>query len=184
MTVSITFNLTVLLMVTVNVLGIFVYVGLLKLRAHRLEQAKERILAVVADTFSIMSVAVSSEAIVLPSGHFVIIADTEPLKRFRHSHIVEIVLIEKIKKATGKTVDRVYWRFPLPAHEDAVVDAPENISTMPPTPKIDAYLAQGLKRLRAPDGLEVHEDTWAHFQEAVHEREEAKSAAGGIQNGA
>lgn len=183
MTVTITFNLTMLLMVAANVLGIFAYVGLLRLRAHRLEQAKKRILAVVADNFASIGVAVSSEAIALPAGHFIIIADTEPLKRFRHSHIVEMVLIEKVKNATGKTVDRVYWRFPLPAREDAVVDAPENTSTSPPAPKIDAYLAQGLKRLRAPEGLEVHEDSWAHFQEVVHEREEAKCAADDLESG-
>jgi hypothetical protein len=112
-------------------------------------------------------------------GHFIIIADTEPLKRLRHSHIVEMVLSEEIKKATGYTVDRVFWRFPLPAREGAAVEAPEHVVNAPAVAaKMDAYLAQGLARLRVPDGLEVREDSWIHFQEAVHAREEAQVAAG------
>lgn len=33
------------------------------------------------------------------------IVDTEPIKRFRYSHTVEIVSIEKVKQAASKTVD-------------------------------------------------------------------------------
>jgi hypothetical protein len=33
------------------------------------------------------------------------IVDTEPIKRFRYSHIVEMVSIEKVKQAASKTVD-------------------------------------------------------------------------------
>lgn len=179
MNVTITFDLTMLLLVGVNVFGIIAYVGMLKLRAHRLVRAKERIVEAVAAYFAKTGVAVRAEVIALPEpGHFIIIADTEPLKRFRHSHIVEMVLIEQVKKATGYTVDRAFWRFPLPAREGAAVEAPEKaMIPLPPGPEVDAYLAQGLARLRAPEGLEVHEDSWAHFQEAVHEREESHNSA-------
>ncbi|MGA7178444.1 MAG: hypothetical protein WBX11_02495 [Thiobacillaceae bacterium] len=105
----------VLLIASVITLGIFSYVGMLKLRAHRLDQVRDPIVGVVAAYFAKTSVAVKSEAIPLPTlNHFIIIVDTEPIKRFRYSHIVEMVLIEKVKEATSKTVDRGYWRFPLP----------------------------------------------------------------------
>lgn len=164
----------VLLMTSTIMLGIFIYVGMLKLRAHRLDQVKERIAEVVVAYFAKTSVAVKSEAILLPTlGKFIIIVDTEPIKRFRYSHIIEMVLIEKVKKATSKTVDRVYWRFPLPMHDDEVVNAMESNTSPGPHSqrKIDAYLAHGVGLLRAPEGLDVHEDSWAHFQEVVHERE-------------
>lgn len=186
MTITINFDLTMLLLAGVNVLGIFVYVGMLKLRAHRLEQARERIVEVVAAYFARIGVAAKAEAIKLPAaGHFIIIADTEPLKRFRHSHIVEMMLIGQVKNVTGHTVDRVFWRFPLPAREGAAVEVPED-ATIPPPPRapvVDEYLEQGLTRLSTPDGMEVHEDSWAHYQEAVHEREEAHGAAGESESG-
>ena len=179
MAVTISFNLTMLLLVGVNVLGIFVYVCMLRLRSHRTEQAKVRIVEVVAAYFARIGVLAKAEAIELPAaGHFTIIADTEPLKRFRHSHIVEMMLIEQIKQTTGYSVDKVYWRFPLPPREGAVVESPENsITPQQHALEVDEYLEQGLERLNEPAGLEVHEDSWAHFQEAVHEREEAHGEA-------
>lgn len=185
MTITINFDLTMLLLVGVNVLCIFVYVGMLKLRAYRLEQARERIVEEVAAYFARIGVAAKAEAIKLPAaGHFIIIADTEPLKRFRHSHIVEMMLIGQIKNATGHTVDKVFWRFPLPAREGAAVEVPEDATVPPPrAPEVDEYLEQGLTRLSAPDGLEVHEDSWAHYQEALHEREEAHGAASESESG-
>ena len=166
----------VLLMTGVIMLGIFIYVGMLKLRAHRLDQVKERIVGVVAAYFAKTGVAVKSEAIALPTlDHFILIVDTEPIKRFRYSHIVEMVLIEKVKEATRKTVNSVYWRFPLPIHDEEIVMATaSNTSSGSHAPRmLDAYLAHGVGLLRAPEGIDVHEDSWAHFQEVVHEREEA-----------
>lgn len=184
MTITINFNLTILLLVGVNVLGILVYIGMLNLRAHRLEKARKRIVEEVAAYFARTGVAAKAEAIELPAvGHFIIIADTEPLKRFRHSHIVEMMLIGQIKNATGHAVDKVFWRFPLPAREGAAVDVPINTMANLSAQEIDPYLEQGLMRLNLPEGLEVHEDSWAHFEEAVHEREEAHAAAGEPKNG-
>lgn len=178
MTVTIAFDLTLLTLVGLNLLGIVAYVGMLKLRAHRLARAKQRIVEAVAAYFVKTGLAVRAEVIPLPaSEHFIVIADTEPLKRLRHSHIVELVLIDEVKKATDLVVERVFWRFPLPAREGAALGAPEQTVAMPPSVVAgDAYLAEGLARLRAPEGLEVHEDSWAHFQEAVHEHEAADAS--------
>ena len=185
MTVTINFDLSMLLLFGLNVLAVFIYIGRLKLNEHRMKQAKARIVAEVSAYFAKSSVAVKAEVIALPAiNHYIIVADTEPLKRFRHSNIVEMMLINDVKNATGHTVDKVFWRFPLTPREDAAIEAIENITISPPsTPEIDAYLEQGLERLSLPGGLEVHEDSWAHFQEAVHEREEAQDAAGEAENG-
>lgn len=187
MNVTITFDLTMLGIVGLNLIGILIYVARRKLQAHRLQRARERIVETVSAYFAKTGVAVRAEAMAMPgTERFIIVADTEPLKRFRHSQIVEVVLIEQVKKTTGYIVDRVFWRFPLPAREGAAVEvADKGGAAAPPrhAPEMDEYLAQGLARLRAPEGLEVHEESWAHFQEAVHEREEAHEvaeAAGGI----
>ncbi|MBI4989968.1 MAG: hypothetical protein HZC23_14225 [Rhodocyclales bacterium] len=179
MTVTIAFDLTLLTLVGLNLLGILAYVGTIKLRAHRLARARQRIVETVAAYFSRTGLAVKAEVVSLPdSEHFIVIADTEPLKRLRHSHIVELVLIEEVKKATDFVVERVFWRFPLPAREGAALGAPEQAATVPPSAEAgDAYLAEGLARLRTPEGLEVGEDSWAHFQEAVQLHDDAREAA-------
>ncbi|MCC6657434.1 MAG: CHASE domain-containing protein [Rhodocyclaceae bacterium] len=121
--------------------------------------------------------AVRADVLTQPgTEHFIVIADTEPLKRLRHSHIVEVVLIEEVKKATDLIVERVFWRFPLPAREGAALVAPHHADEPPSAVVMDPYLEQGLKRLHAPEGLEVHEDSWAHFQEAMHTHQEARQA--------
>ena len=120
MTITINFDLPMLLLFGVNLLGIFGYFGILRLRTHRLMRVRERIVGEVSTYFSKIGVTASAEVIELPAGgHFTIFADTEPLKRFRHSHIVEMMLIGQVKNATGYIVDKVYWRFPLPAREGA-----------------------------------------------------------------
>lgn len=177
MTVTVAFDLTMLALVGLNLLGIVVYTGMTKLRAHRLARAQRRIVEAVAAYFSRTGLAVRAEVLpVAGSEHFIVIADTEPLKRLRHSHIVEVVLIEEVKKATDLIVERVFWRFPLPAREGAALVAPHHADEPPSAVVMDPYLEQGLKRLHAPEGLEVHEDSWAHFQEAMHTHQEARQA--------
>lgn len=177
MNITVTFDLTLLAIVGANLLGIFIYVGLMKLRAHRLQQARERIVTTVSAYFARTGVSVRAEAISPPgTERFIVIADTEPLKRLRHSHIVEMVLIDEVKSATGLTVDRVFWRFPLAAREGASIEAPNVAGEAPRLAAIDPYLAQGLARLRTPEGVEVREDSWGHFEEALHQREKRPEA--------
>lgn len=49
---------------------------------------------------------------------FVVLIQSEPLKRFRHSFILESNLIAHTLKKTGSVVDKIYWRFPVPAQKD------------------------------------------------------------------
>lgn len=178
MNITITFDLTLLAIVGANLLGILLYFGLMKLRARRLDRARERIVASVSAYFARTGVSVRAEAISPPgTERFIVVADTEPLKRLRHSHIVEMVLIDEVKRATGLTVDRVFWRFPLAPREGASIEAPNAAGVAPRIAAIDPYLAQGLARLRTPEGVEVHEDSWGHFEEALHQRETRPQAA-------
>jgi hypothetical protein len=46
--------------------------------------------------------------------HFVTLIESEPLKRFRYSNVLENNLITHIFKTTGNVVEKIYWRFPVP----------------------------------------------------------------------
>jgi hypothetical protein len=45
--------------------------------------------------------------------HFVTLIESEPLKRFRYSNVLENNLIAHIFKTTGNVVEKIYWRFPV-----------------------------------------------------------------------
>lgn len=55
------------------------------------------------------------------NGNFIAMVESEPLKRFRYSNIIESNLISHILKLTGYVVEKIYWRFPVMLSKDTVV---------------------------------------------------------------
>ncbi len=53
--------------------------------------------------------------------HFVTLIESEPLKRFRYSNVLETNLISHIFKITGNVIEKIYWRFPVQIQKDSVV---------------------------------------------------------------
>jgi len=43
---------------------------------------------------------------------FVTLIESQPLKRFRYSNVLENNLIAHIYQKTGNTVEKIFWRFP------------------------------------------------------------------------
>lgn len=100
----------------------------------------------------------------LVHGRFLILIESEPLKRFRYSHIVEASLISHVDKALGLHVHSVYWRFPLPAG-----DAPPRAAAdarQAPQEEEDEYVIQGLREAKTNPNYHVAEDSWDQFEKA------------------
>lgn len=56
---------------------------------------------------------------------FTLLIETPPISRFRHSNILEGNLIEYVEKVTGKTIEKIFWRFSLEqnlARADSISD--------------------------------------------------------------
>jgi len=51
---------------------------------------------------------------------FVTLIESEPLKRFRYSNVLESNLIAHISKITGNVVVKIYWRFPVQLHKGSI----------------------------------------------------------------
>mgnify|MGYP003497925626 FL=1 len=95
-------------------------------------------------------------------GRFLVLVESEPLKRFRYSHIVEASLISHVEKALGLHVDRVFWRFPLPTGASSAQDAADTKSVQ----NEDEYVVQGVRQAITNPNHHVAEDSWDQFEKA------------------
>lgn len=95
-------------------------------------------------------------------GRFLVLVESEPLKRFRYSHIVEASLIGYVEKTLGLQVDRVFWRFPLPVGGVS----PQDTADLKPSPREDEYVVQGIRQAITNPDYHVAEDSWDQFEKA------------------
>lgn len=120
-----------------------------------------QVAAAVVDYFAHSGVRVGARC--LPIGErYLVLVESEPLKRFRYSHIVEVSLIAHVEKTLGLQVDRVFWRFPLPVGTAAAQDAAD----VRAAPSEDEYVAEGLRAAKTNPEYHVAEDSWEQFEKA------------------
>jgi hypothetical protein len=112
MTATITFDLSMLYFVAVNVLAILAYVLTVKYRSRRNQRNREVLTNAVVQYFKITGVEVSVRCVsLLNNKHFIAFVDSEPMKRFRLSHMIEKSLMDHISATSDLRLDTVYWRF-------------------------------------------------------------------------
>ncbi|MBA3696835.1 MAG: hypothetical protein H0W85_08810 [Methylotenera sp.] len=103
-----------LYIVAFDVLILLSYVLYLFRRKKSLENALKRISDFISDYFINSGAEVEVTSHKLPdSRHFVVMIQSQPLKRFRYSNILESNLISHTYKKTGCMIDKIYWRFPV-----------------------------------------------------------------------
>ncbi len=120
-----------------------------------------RIAHAVKEYFARSSAEVSAQCIHI-HGRFLILLESEPLKRFRYSHIVEASLISHVEKGLGLHVDHVFWRFPLPVGPSSTHDK----ANIKPASREDDCIIQGIREAKTNPGYHVAEDSWDQFEKA------------------
>lgn len=154
-----TIALTILVLIVAALASAHLLVGQ---RAQRRAQANAgQIAAATVAYFAHSGATVLAQCLPM-AGRYLVLVESEPLKRFRYSHIVEASLIAHIEKTLGLQVDRVFWRFPLPAGAAAAQGA----TNAEPMGGEDEYVAEGLRAARANPGYHVAEDSWEQFEKA------------------
>jgi hypothetical protein len=139
--------------------SLYVYAGQHKQRKAASEA--DRVAASVLDYFARSGAQVRVQCHPV-RGRVMVLVESEPLKRFRYSHIVEASLIGHVEKTLGVHVDRVYWRFPLPVGAASVQD-----TTDPGSAKTgDEYVVEGVHQAKTRPEYNVAEDTWEQFEKA------------------
>lgn len=112
-----------------------------------------------------MDVLVTSYA-VLGGRRFVVLLESRPNEKLRTSHVIEMGLIDHVRKTSGQFVERVFWRFPVPViGKDEVAE--------------DLYLAQGFQQVKSGEGYSVTETPWEQFDKAMVDMKGGVGAATG-----
>jgi hypothetical protein len=141
--------------------GAAAYVHTAQRKQRKAEADANRIATAVTEYFARSGAQVAAQCQPV-QGRFLVLVESEPLKRFRYSHIVEAALIGHVEKALGLQVDRVFWRFPLPIGATTAQDTAD----IKPVPREDDYVAQGIREAKANPGYHVAEDSWDQFEKA------------------
>lgn len=90
---------------------------------------------------------------------FVALVQSQPLKRFRCSNVLEVNLIDHIFDATGCTVEKIYWRFPVTLNKELMTAAEKSIMESD-----DLYFLEGHATAKAASEYKVSEVPWDQYE--------------------
>lgn len=165
MIVTVAFDLAVLYLVAVNVIAILGYVLLLKHRARRLDQNTRKVAQSIIEYFRADGIEVAVEAIPRPGGKsYIAFVESEPMKRFRYSHIIEITLRMHIRHECDVELERIFWRFPIRGKGEAAEAAVREMEIT--AEEQDEYIRGGLD-LKKEKGYDIHESSWEEFENTI-----------------
>ena len=166
-------TLTLIAVLAALIIGILAYVSAAKAKANRAKRHATLIRNTIIDYFRRSGVAVSADATTFDdSGRYTAIVESEPMKRFRLSHIIEMTLREHVRKSCGLELDKIYWRFPIKEATQAVTVArdgeakPESdVQEQKQEEPADDYINEGLENYRHIPKPEVTELPWETFEQ-------------------
>lgn len=152
------------------ILNAFVIVGFVmfrKVTTSRLQRNVDRINSAIIEYFKQTGVTVKASTVRLNSkdkeARYTSFVESEPMKRFRLSHIIEMTLREHIARTCDLKLEKIYWRFPIRSDASRInTELDEADTVTKPTPPSDDYINEGLKEL--PKAT-VDELSWEKFQE-------------------
>lgn len=161
------FDITVLgpvmiAMIAVNAAVIVAAIVLAAANMRRMRRHQRKIDAVtdaIIDYFSRSGVGVAAGCVSLSHNRFTVFIESEPMKRFRLSHIIEATLREHVKKACRLDVDKIYWRFPIRQAAGTDKDKEEKAKE-----DADEYINEGLVNYRHLPKVEAEELSWENFE--------------------
>ena len=175
LTITATFDLTMLYFAGAMVLAIVIYVLFMKRRTRRALRQLTSIQAAVVEFFRNNGEQVSVQCIAGEGGkRFVALIDSLPSKRFRYSHVVAVILANHVRTVCGLELERIYWRFPIKAVREESEGQRAAAEALGLVVATDKYLEEGRQRLEGLNHLpqykdlpqyEVTESSWDKFQE-------------------
>lgn len=166
--------LALVIFLAVNVVGIVSYAIAVRLRMRRDHGNLLAVRAAIVDYFRRSGVQVAVDCTRLQGCNgFTAVVESEPMKRFRLSHIIEMMLREHVRKNCGLELDKVYWRFPVKQAAPGAADA--DAGPKKPGESADDYINEGLEHYRYIPKPEVEELPWELFEQVTaggHEKKD------------
>lgn len=167
-------TLTLVAVLAALIIGILAYLSAAKAKASRARRHATLIRNTIIDYFRRSGVEVSADATSFDnSGRYTAIVESEPMKRFRLSHIIEMTLREHVRKSCGLELDKIYWRFPIKDATQAVTvprdgeakPAENGAAEQKQEEPADDYINEGLENYRHIPKPEVTELPWETFEQ-------------------
>jgi len=166
-TLTISLNSLALYIVAADVLILFSYILYIFSRKRQLNKAVNTITDLITGYFSNSGAEARVTCFKLDgNNHFVTLIESEPLKRFRYSIILESNLISHIFKTTGTVVEKIYWRFPIkPSREIIATPDGNNLAD-----DDDAYFSDVHAWAKAQGEYQVSEVPWDQYENSKVEK--------------
>lgn len=161
MNLTVTFELRILYLVAANIIAILVWALLVKRRSRMKDANLGRVTAAIKEYFKRSGNLVRVECVPRAGAtRFIATIDSQPRRRFRHSHIIELGLRMYVLKTCGLELERVYWRFIVDADGESH-DAPydDHDGSLD-----DDYLNEDDLLATARAEYVVNEISWEHYQ--------------------
>jgi type II secretory pathway pseudopilin PulG len=165
-------TLTLLAVLAALIIGILAYISAAKAKASRARRHATLIRNTIIDYFRRSGVEVSADATCFDdSGRYTAVVESEPMKRFRLSHIIEMTLREHVRKSCGLELEKIYWRFPIKEATQAVTvqrdgeAKPNGAEEQKRDEHTDDYINEGLENYRHIPKPEVTELSWETFEQ-------------------
>jgi hypothetical protein len=168
------------------IIGIFAYAGNAKRKASRIGRDATVIRNAIIDYFRRSGVAVTADCTTLDRGQYIVVIESEPMKRFRLSHIIEMTLREHVRRTCGLELDKIYWRFPIKEATQAAAASPDaggqtsgnGAEEKKAEETSDEYINEGLENYRHIPKPEVTELSWESFEQITTPSRETKDRQG------
>lgn len=162
-TLTLTLDSVSMYIVAADVVILLSYVLYLFHKKRELEKATQLITEFITDYFTHTGAEVRVSCYQLEGmKRFVTLIESQPLKRFRYSNVLENNLIAHIYQKTGNTVEKIFWRFPVIMHQDAVVDEPKSGLESDDTYFLDVPSSNALN-----PSYKVSEASWDEFKSST-----------------
>lgn len=182
--------LAVLAALAVLMIGIVIYLLSGRRAAILRARGTATVRATIVEYFRRSGVTVVADCVLTEDGRYTALVESEPMKRFRLSHIIEMTLREHVRKAAGVELDKIYWRFPVKealqagaapaaAAETAAAGAAATAADSGPAQAqsgdkpakahelSDEYINEGLEHYRHIPKPEVDELPWEAFEQVT-----------------
>ncbi|MGZ3237788.1 MAG: hypothetical protein ACXU8A_10485 [Burkholderiaceae bacterium] len=167
----------------ITALGFIASIAYIVFKAHKSRRAKRHAALISKEIilyFRKTGVEVTAVCANLQGDErFTALIESEPMKRFRLSHIIEFTLRDHIHKTCGLELECIYWRFPIKEANQHVFPSKiddKQVTIIPAGPvspdtktmvSTDEYINEGLVPYKDVPKIEVTELSWEKFEEAA-----------------
>jgi len=168
-TMTISLDSLALYIVAADVLILLSYVLYIFHNKRRLEKSIKDITDFITDYFLNTGAEVQVRCFKIDGNRrYVTLIESQPLKRFRYSNVLESNLIGHVFKVTGNIIEKIYWRFPVQLNQNTMtahtMAVEENTNS-----EDDLYFSEVHKLAEPKTEYNVNEVSWDEFETSKKE---------------